>query len=217
MLLIDLGAGRNRMGGSILAQVSQQIGNECPDLDDPEKLAALIRVLGELQRKGLVLAYHDRSDGGLFATLAEMAFAGHVGISVNLDVLAVDPVAADWGDFKIRADQVSARRHELVITALFNEELGAVLQVREAEKSAVMEVLRAAGLGALSQIIGKPNATDVVEFWCDGKPVFSRARSALQTVWSETSWRIARLRDNPACADEEYARADDATDCGLSM
>ncbi|MBC8118856.1 MAG: phosphoribosylformylglycinamidine synthase, partial [Burkholderiaceae bacterium] len=200
LVLVDLGAGRSRMGGSILAQVTEQVGNECPDLDQPEKLAAFIRVMSELRRKGLVLAYHDRSDGGLFATLTEMAFAGHVGISVNLDVLAVDPVAADWGDFKIRTDQVSVRRHELVIRALFNEELGAVLQVRDGEKSAVMEALRAAGLGALSQIIGRPNSTDVVEFWCDAKPVFSRARSVLHSAWSETSWRIARLRDNPECA-----------------
>ena len=217
LVLIDLGAGRNRMGGSILAQVTQQIGNECPDLDQPDKLAALIRVLRDLQRKGLVLAYHDRSDGGLFATLAEMAFAGHVGISVNLDVLAVDPVAADWGDFKIRADQVSVRRHELVIKALFSEELGAVLQVRDSEKGVVMEALRAAGLGAVSQIIGRPNSTDVIEFWCDAKPVFSRTRSVLQAAWAETSWRIARLRDNPECADQEYARAVDVTDSGLSM
>ena len=129
LVLIDLGAGRNRMGGSILAQVTQQIGNECPDLDDPAS-SSHCRALRDLQRKGLLLAYHDRSDGGLFATLAEMAFAGHVGISVNLDVLAVDPVAADWGDFKIRAEQVSVRRHELVIKALFSEELGAVLQIQ---------------------------------------------------------------------------------------
>jgi len=217
LVLVDLGAGRNRMGGSILAQVTQQIGNEAPDLDDPSRLSAFVSALRGLDKAGRVLAYHDRSDGGLYATLVEMAFAGHVGISVNLDVLAVDPVAADWGDYKIRPAQVDVRRNELILKALFAEELGAVLQIRAADKSVVMDALRAAGLGAASQIIGKPNAKDVVEFWCDAKPAFSRPRAELQKLWSETSWRIARLRDNPECADQEYARATDADDRGLSM
>ena len=217
LVLVDLGAGRNRMGGSILAQVTQQIGNEAPDLDDPSRLKAFVFALRALEKAGRVLAYHDRSDGGLYATLVEMAFAGHAGISVNLDVLAVDPVAADWGDYKIRPAQVDVRRNELILKALFSEELGAVLQVRAADKSAVMDALRAAGLGAASQIIGKPNTKDVVEFWCDAKPVFSRPRAELQKAWSETSWRIARLRDNPDCADQEYARASDPDDRGLSM
>ncbi|HQR57681.1 MAG TPA: phosphoribosylformylglycinamidine synthase, partial [Burkholderiaceae bacterium] len=217
LVLVDLGAGRNRLGGSILAQVTQQIGNEVPDIDDAARLAAFVSAIGALRRDGRILAYHDRSDGGLFATLAEMAFAGHCGVTVNLDVLAIDPVAADWGDFKIRPEQVSVRRNELMLQALFAEELGAVLQVRAADKTAVMDTLRAAGLGALSQIIGKPNTRDVVEFWCDAKPVFSRRRGELQKLWTETSWRIARLRDNPACADAEYARADEADDRGLSL
>ncbi len=217
LVLVDLGAGRNRMGGSILAQVTRQIGNEAPDLDDPARLKAFVSAVRGLDKAGRVLAYHDRSDGGLYATLVEMAFAGHVGISVNLDVLAVDPVAADWGDYKIRPAQVDVRRNELILKALFAEELGAVLQIRAVDKSVVMDALRAVGLGAVSQIIGKPNASDVVEFWCDAKPVFSRPRAELQKLWSETSWRIARLRDNPECADQEYARATDADDRGLSM
>ncbi|MDH4181852.1 MAG: phosphoribosylformylglycinamidine synthase, partial [Betaproteobacteria bacterium] len=217
LVLVDLGAGRNRMGGSILAQVTQQIGNEAPDLDEPGRLKAFVLALRELERTGRVLAYHDRSDGGLYATLVEMAFAGHVGITVNLDVLAVDPVASDWGDYKIRPAQVDVRRNELVLRALFSEELGAVVQIRAADKTPVMDALRAAGLGAVSQIIGKPNRKDVIEFWCDARPVFSRPRAELQKVWSETSWRIARLRDNPACADQEYERAGDPEDRGLSM
>ena len=217
LLLVDLGAGRNRMGGSILAQVTRQIGNDAPDVEEPGKLAGFVSALRTLQRRGLLLAYHDRSDGGLYATLAEMAFAGHCGISVNLDVLAIDPVASDWGDFKIRPAQVSVRRNELMLKALFSEELGAVLQVRAADQSAVMDVLRAAGLGSVSQIIGKPNAKDVVEFWCDAKPVFTRPRAELLKLWSETSWRIARLRDNPECADAEYQRASDALDRGLTL
>jgi phosphoribosylformylglycinamidine synthase len=217
LVLVDLGAGHNRLGGSILAQVTQQIGNEVPDLDDAARLTAFVGALRALERAGQVLAYHDRSDGGLYATLAEMAFAGHVGVTVNLDVLTVDPFAADWGDYKIRPAQVDVRRNELILRALFAEELGAVLQIRAADKSAVMDTLRAAGLGALAQIIGKPNGKDVVEFWCDAKLVFSRPRAELQSLWSETSWRIARLRDNPACADQEYARASDPDDRGLSM
>ena len=217
LILIDLGAGRNRMGGSILAQVTRQIGQDAPDLDEPGKLAALVGVLRLLQREGRVLAYHDRSDGGLFVTLTEMAFAGHVGISINLDVLAIDALAHDSGDFKIRPEQNAVRRAESIVRALFNEELGAVVQIRANDKSHVMNALRGAGLGAASQIIGKPNATDVVEFWCDAKPVVSKPRSEWQKVWSETSWRIARLRDNPVCADQEFARAVDAGDRGLSM
>ncbi len=217
LILVDLGAGRNRMGGSILAQVTQQIGNDVPDLDDPAKLVAFVGVLRRLQGDGLALAYHDRSDGGLLATLAEMAFAGHVGISVNLDVLAIDPLAQDSGDFKIRSEQLAVRRGELILKALFNEELGAVLQVRARDKSHAMSELRAAGLGPVSQIIGKPNANDVIEFWCDAKPVLSKPRSELQRVWGEASWRIAQLRDNPDCADQEYARATDSNDIGLSM
>jgi phosphoribosylformylglycinamidine synthase len=217
LVLVDLGRGRNRMGGSILAQVTQQIGSAVPDLDEPELLAALVGALGSLRSAGRLLAYHDRSDGGLLATLAEMAFAGHCGITVNLDVLAIDPVAADWGDFKIRPEQVTVRRQEMMLRALFAEELGAVLQIRAAEKSAVMDVLRAAGLGAVSQIIGKPNRRDVVEFWCDARSVFARPRRELHSLWNETSWRIARLRDNPDCADAEHARIGDDSDRGLSM
>lgn len=217
LLLVDLGAGRNRLGGSILAQVTQQIGDAVPDVDDPAGIAGLVAALRELQRAGLLLAYHDRSDGGLLATIAEMAFAGHCGVTVNLDVLAIDPIASDWGDFKIRPEQVGVRRHELMVKALFAEELGAVLQIRAADITTVMNALRAHGLGAITQIIGKPNDSDLVQFRCDGRSVFARPRSELQKLWSEVSWRIARLRDNPADADAEYARADDPHDRGLTL
>ncbi len=217
LILIDLGAGKMRLGGSMLAQVAQQIGDRAPDLDDPDKLAAVIRALRVLARDGLVLAYHDRSDGGLFATVCEMAFAGHCGVTLNIDVLAMDPNATDWGDFKIRPEQVAIRRRELALAVLFNEELGLVLQVRDADKSTVMNALRAEGLGAISHIIGKPNARDVIDVWNDAKAIFSKPRAELQQAWSEVSWRIARLRDNPACADAEYACATDADDRGLSL
>ncbi|MEG1970168.1 MAG: phosphoribosylformylglycinamidine synthase [Burkholderiaceae bacterium] len=220
LVLVDLGHGKNRMGTSILAQVTQQIGNDAPDLDQPQALADFITTLRDLARAGDVLAYHDRSDGGLFATLTEMAFAGHCGLTVNLDVLAMDAVAQDAGDFKIRPEQVAVRRHELILKALFSEELGAVLQIPAERKTEVMDALRAVGLGSISHIIGKPsksNERDLVEFWCDAKPQFSKARAELQQIWSEVSWQIARLRDNPECADAEFARASATDDRGLGM
>jgi phosphoribosylformylglycinamidine synthase len=219
LILIDLSGGKQRLGGSILAQVTQQIGNDAPDVGEPEQLAAAVRAVRSLAADGKVLAYHDRSDGGLFAAVCEMAFAGHCGVTVNIDVLAMDPLAADWGDFKIRTDQVAVRRHEFMLRALFNEELGMLLQVRADEKSNVMNALRAAGLGAISHIVGKPNTRDVVEVWCDAKSVFAQPRAELQKTWSEVSWRIARLRDNPECADAEYERAGSSgdDDRGLSV
>jgi phosphoribosylformylglycinamidine synthase len=215
LILVDLGAGKQRLGGSMLAQVSRQIGNDAPDLDDPARLAAALRAVRALNAGGKLLAYHDRSDGGLFAALCEMAFAGHCGVTINIDVIAMDPVAADWGDFKIRPEQVSVRRNEQTLRALFNEELGLVLQVRKGEQSEVMNALRAEGLGAISHVVAKPNERDVIEVWRDAKSIFARPRAELQQAWSEVSWRIARLRDNPQCADQEYARITDATDTGL--
>jgi phosphoribosylformylglycinamidine synthase len=221
LILIDLGNGRQRLGGSIFAQVTQQIGNDAPDLEQPAQLAAAIRALRTLAAQGRVLAYHDRSDGGLFASVCEMAFAGHCGVLLNIDVLAMDPLASDWGDFKIRPEQVTVRREELTLRALLNEELGLIIQVRTDERSAVMEVLRAEGLGAISHIVAKvptgAQARDAIEIWRDARSIFDVPRVELQQAWSEVSWRIARLRDNPDCADAEFARAADADDSGLSM
>jgi phosphoribosylformylglycinamidine synthase len=220
LLLIDLGNGRQRLGGSIFAQVTQRFGNDAPDVDDPAQLAAAIRALRRMAAEGRVLAYHDRSDGGLFAAACEMAFAGHCGVVLNIDMLAMDPVASDWGDFKIRPEQVSVRREEQTLRALFNEEAGLLIQVRAAERDAVMATLRAEGLGPVSHVIGKPQAEgrgrDVIEIWRDAKSIFAMPRAELQKTWSEVSWRIARLRDNPDCADAEFARATD-DDRGLSM
>jgi phosphoribosylformylglycinamidine synthase len=217
LIVIDLGRGRNRMGASALTQVMQQIGNEVPDVDSPEDLKGLFAAIQQLNTEQKLLAYHDRSDGGLFVTLSEMAFAGRSGLSINLDMLTLESGhAADWGDSKNWASQVAERRNEMTLRALFSEELGAVIQVRAAEKSDVMNVLRSYNLGACSHIIGKPNDRDVIEFMRDAKVVFTQPRVALQRLWSETSWRIARLRDNPACADAEYERILDATDPGIS-
>ncbi|MGI4938064.1 MAG: phosphoribosylformylglycinamidine synthase, partial [Janthinobacterium lividum] len=217
LILIDLGRGRNRMGASALAQVLQQLGNETPDLDSAEDLKGFFSAIQQLNADGKLLAYHDRSDGGLYATLCEMAFAGRTGVTVNLDILTMEGEhASDWGDSKNWTGQVGERRNEMTLRALFNEELGAVIQVRAEEKSQVMETLRGYALGAISHIIGKTNERAVVEFTRDAKVIYKQARADLHRVWSETSWRIARLRDNPACADAEYERLLDVADPGFS-
>ncbi len=216
LILVDLGRGRNRMGASALAQVMQQIGNEVPDVDSADDLKAFFQAIQKLNREQMVLAYHDRSDGGLYATLCEMAFAGRAGVTVNLDILVTEGEhATDWGDSKNWASQVEERRNDLTLRALFSEELGAVVQVRAEQKSEAMNVLREFGLGACSHIIGKLNERGVIEFTRDAKVIYQQKRSALHRLWSETSWRIARLRDNPACADAEYERLLDENDPGM--
>lgn len=218
LILIDLGRGKNRMGGSILAQVTQQIGNEAPDVDSAEDLKAFFAAIQELNQDGKLLAYHDRSDGGLFATLAEMAFAGHLGVSINVDILTMlDPASAEWGDAKNWTEQVAERRNEQTLKALFSEELGAVVQVRTEERSLVMDVLRKYNLGACSHIIGKTNGKDLIEIYRDTKAIYSVPRRELQRAWHEVSWRIARLRDNPACADAEYDALLDVADPGMQV
>jgi phosphoribosylformylglycinamidine synthase len=217
LILIDLGRGKNRMGASALAQVTQQLGHETPDVDSADDLKAMFAAVQRLNLDGKLLAYHDRSDGGLYATLVEMAFAGRAGVSVNLDILAMESGnGADWGDAKNWATQVGERRNDMTLRALFNEELGAVLQVRAEDKSAAMAVLRELNLGACSHIIGKHNDRGVIEFTRDAKLIYSQPRSALHRLWSDTSWRIARLRDNPDCADAEYGRLLDETDPGIT-
>lgn len=220
LLLVDLGAGRNRLGGSMLAQVLGRFGHEVPDLDDPQALVALVNAVNELRRAGLLLAYHDRSDGGLWAAACEMAFAGHLGLSLNVDLLVtegtgVDDSRAEFGDSKNWASQVGERRNELTLKALFNEEIGALLQVRRADRDAALAVLRSHGLSKLSHVVGTTNDRGVVEIWRDTKAVFSAPLAELHATWDEVSWRIARGRDNPACADGEHAAAGRADDPGL--
>lgn len=217
LILIDLGRGKNRMAASALAQVMQHLGDHVPDVDSADDLRHFFEAIQQLNRQQMLLAYHDRSDGGLFATLCEMAFAGRAGITVNLDILVTEGEhASDWGDSKNWASQVDVRRNDLTLRALFAEELGAVIQVRADQKSEAMNVLREHGLGACSHIIGKLNDRHVIEFTRDAKVIYQQARSVLHRYWSETSWRIARLRDNPACADAEYDRLLDQTDPGIS-
>lgn len=195
LILIDLAAGQNRLGGSCLAQVYCQVGAVAPDLDDPEDIKAFFAVVQGLNGDGKLLAYHDRSDGGLFVTLAEMAFAGHTGIDIRLDGLAED------------SSQFPRE--------LFNEELGAVIQVRREDTSFVLQQFSAAGLGDHTSVIGTLNDEDHVRFSFEGRDIISRPRTALQQRWAETSYRIQSLRDNADCAKEEFDNLQETDDPGL--
>jgi phosphoribosylformylglycinamidine synthase len=218
LVLIDLGKGRNRLGGSILAQVHAKFGTEVPDLDDAKLLKGLFSAIQKLAQDGLVIAYHDRSDGGLFATICEMAFAGHCGVTLNLDAIAFDALAEDVDGFrKSSEDQLRGRVHDQVLKCLFAEELGAVLQVKAADRGKVMDALRAAGLGEVSHVIGTLNDRDEIRFTRSAKPVFAEKRLDLQRAWSETTYLMQKLRDNPECAQEEYDRILDVGDPGLSI
>jgi phosphoribosylformylglycinamidine synthase len=230
LILIDLGKGQGRMGGSILAQSLNLEGGEVPDLDDPKDLVNLVNAINELRAQGQILAYHDRSDGGLFATACEMAFAGHVGVSLNIDMLLVEgdgitDSRMDTGDSKNWASQVGARREELTLKALFNEELGAVIQVRTEARNDVMQVLRQHGLSKFSHFVGKTRpqhaALEVgkgeVQVWRDTKAVFKAKLQDLHQVWDAVSWKICQQRDNPAGADAEHASRGDPADPGLHV
>ena len=230
LVLIDLGKGQHRMAASILAQTLDQVGDAVPDLDNAQDLVHLVNAVNALRDKGQVLAYHDRGDGGLLATVAEMAFAGRVGVSLNVDMLVLEgdgitDSRMDVGDSKNWAGQVSARRDELTLKALFNEELGVVLQVRTAERSEVMATLREHGLSKFSHFIGKTRpASDTIsagkgelQIWRDAKSIFSAKLADLHQVWDAVSWKIAQQRDNPACADAEHAAAGAETDPGMQI
>jgi phosphoribosylformylglycinamidine synthase len=222
LVLVDLGQGRNRMAGSMLAQVLGRFGSEVPDLNDAQQLKALVAAVNELRAQGRVLAYHDRSDGGLWATVCEMAFAGRLGLSLNVDILVTegDGIAdsrAEYGDSKNWATQVSERRNELMLKALFNEELGVVLQVPTAVRNEVIQTLRSHGLSRHAHFIGKTNDRGAVEVWRDTKLQFSAPLGALLDSWDQVSWQIARGRDNPACADAEHAAVKAADDPGLHL
>jgi phosphoribosylformylglycinamidine synthase len=215
LLLIDLGGGRNRLGGSALAQVHGAVGNECPDCDDPALLKGFFAAIQRLNRDGVILAYHDRSDGGLFATLCEMAFTGRCGLSVNLDQLCYDPWLNDVDGQDLHPDVLGGRYLDRILAALFAEELGAVIQVRSAERPAVMEVLTAHGLRDHTFRLGAPGGTDEIRFYRNNKPVLAEKRVDLQRAWSETTFHLQRLRDHPECAQQEYDRILDAADPGL--
>ncbi len=230
LLLVDLGKGQNRMAGSILAQTLNQTGDTVPDLDDPQDLINLVKAVNALRAQGRILAYHDRSDGGLLAAAAEMAFAGHVGVALNVDMLVtegdgISDSRMDTGDSKNWAAQVSARREELTLKALFNEELGVLLQVRSEDRDAVMQVLRDFGLSKFSHVVGKTRpaggtigaGVGELQVWRDAKAVFSAPLVDLHQVWDSVSWKINQQRDNTVCADQEHAAAGAPNDPGLHV
>jgi len=196
LLLIDLGRGQNRLGASCLAQVYGEVGSVPADLDDAEDLKAFFAVMQGLNADNKLLAYHDRSDGGLFATLTEMAFAGHVGMDVKLDLLAESQ------------DELAA--------ALFAEELGGVIQVRRDDLEEVLAQFEAAGLGDCTQVIGTLNEDDQITFSFQDEEFLSESRVNWQRAWSQTSYEMQALRDNAECAKQEFDSLLDAEDPGLN-
>ena len=190
LILLDLGAGANRLGGSILAQVYSQMGNMAPDVDDADALKAFFNTVQSLIEEDSLLAYHDRSDGGLFTTLAEMAFAGHTGLSIDISALDSDSMAV-----------------------LFNEELGAVIQVKADQVDDILQQFASANINA--HAIGTINRADSIDISANDELLFSKSRAELQEHWSRTSYQIAARRDNADCVKQEFDRISNP-DQGLS-
>ncbi|WP_106477528.1 phosphoribosylformylglycinamidine synthase [Phytohalomonas tamaricis] len=195
LILIDLGRGKNRLGASALAQVYGQVGNDTPDLDDPEDLKAFFAVIQGLNGDDKLLAYHDRSDGGLLVTLAEMAFAGHVGLDITLDWLADEPSTA--------------------VDALFAEELGGVIQVKRDDTEFVLAQLANAGFDHACGVVARPRDDDQLRVTLFNTTLLETSRTAAIRTWSETSYRLQAMRDNPVCAESEFDALLDANDPGL--
>ena len=194
LLLVDLGLGHNALGATALAQVYRQLGDTPADVRSAEQLAGFFNVMQALVADRKLLAYHDRSDGGLLVTLAEMAFAGHCGLNVDIAALGKDALAA-----------------------LFNEELGAVIQVRAEDRGAVEATLAKFGLGDCSHYLGSVEQGDRFVITQGDKPVYSESRTTLRTWWAETTWQMQRLRDNPECADQEHEAKTHDRDPGLNV
>jgi phosphoribosylformylglycinamidine synthase len=194
LLVVDLGGGRNRLAGSALSYVYGQLGTQAPDVDEPAALKAFFESIQQLNREGKLLAYHDRSDGGLFVTLCEMMFASHAGVTVDI------------GALDARGD---------VLAALFNEELGAVLQVRRADVTAVEKQFTSAGLAGHVHLLGSVNRDGKLIVRSGKRVLYTEVGTVLQRAWSATTYHLQRLRDNPECAREEYDRILDAADPGL--
>jgi phosphoribosylformylglycinamidine synthase len=194
LLLIDLGAGQNRLGGSVVAQVYNKLGKQVPDVDDAAALAGFFDTTQVLNAEGKLLAYHDRSDGGVFATLTEMSFASHLGLNVDLDAVASN-----------RAQ---------VAPALFSEELGAVIQVNESDVTGIIAAYQKVGVSVLP--IATLSGDDSIRIRLAGEVLLEETRINWHRVWSETSYRIQALRDNPDSAQQEFDSLLDAKDPGLS-
>jgi phosphoribosylformylglycinamidine synthase len=195
LILVDLGRGWCRLGGSALAQVYGCLGNQAPDVDEPEVLKLFFAIMQQLNREGRVLAYHDRSDGGLFAAVCEMMFAGYCGLTLDATAAAGSGGSA--------------------LAALFNEELGAVLQVRQEHTAGVLDAFANRGLGALCYVVGQINAGDMLHVSFAGQEIFRDSRVNLHRAWSETTYQMQKLRDHPVCAQQEYDRLLNLDDPGL--
>ena len=193
LLLIDLGHGKNRMGGSALAQVYKQVGDVAPDVDDAATLKAFFELIQKLNAAGTLLSYHDRSDGGAFVTLCEMAFASHVGLDICLD-----------------------EQHSDSLRTLFNEELGAVVQVRNRDVQHVLQLATDAGIKSVLKI-AKLNESGMINVQRAGETLYAENGVKLQCMWSETTYQMQKLRDNPACAQQEFDSLLDASDPGLHV
>ncbi|MDR2239412.1 MAG: phosphoribosylformylglycinamidine synthase [Zoogloeaceae bacterium] len=215
LVLVDLGQGRHRLGGSVFAQAFGAIGEHAPDIE-AALLKSFFDAMQALNAAGLLLAYHDRSDGGLFAAACEMAFAGRCGVSLNLDTLCWDPLMNDADGLERRPEMIDGRFRDRVMGALFAEELGALLQIRRDDRARVMQTLRDYGLAACAHTVGELNAVDEIRVWRNARPLLKEKRIDLQRAWAETSYRIARLRDDADCAQEEFDALLDAADPGLS-
>ncbi|KII76870.1 phosphoribosylformylglycinamidine synthase [Vibrio renipiscarius] len=194
LVLIDLGNGKNRMGATALAQVYKQLGDKPADVDNAAQLKGFYEGVQALVANDQVVAYHDKGDGGLFVTLAEMAFAGHCGVNANIEALGEDTLAA-----------------------LFNEELGAVIQVRNDDLDVVLSTLAANGLEACSHVIGSVVDSDEIVIKSGEFVVIQRNRTELRTIWAETTHKMQGLRDNPVCADQEHEAKKDNSDPGLNV
>ena len=195
LILVDLGRGKNRMGATALTQVFNRVGAEAADLDDPEDMKAFFAVMQGLLQDDKLLAYHDRSDGGLFTTICEMAFAGRTGVDINLDLLV--------------------ETSEQMIGSLFSEELGAVIQVKQSDSEAVLTQFNQAGLGDCASVIGTTNEDDHVRFLSEGEEVLANTRTQYLRWWWETSYQMQALRDNADCAQQEFDGLLDASNPGL--
>lgn len=194
LILVDLGSKQNRMGASCLAQVYNKLGTVAPDVDSPELLKGFFNSIQSLVKSKQLMAYHDRSDGGLFTSVAEMAFAGKAGAVVNLDGLGEDATSI-----------------------LYSEELGAVIQVSKADESNVLSVFAANGLAANAHVIGSVNSEDKLSFSFNGEVVLENTRTHYRTVWAETTFHMQSMRDNPECAKQEHDAKFDANDKGLNV
>lgn len=194
LIYIDLGLGKNRLGASCLAQVYKQLGKETPDVENASQLKGFFDAIQFLNKKNFLIAYHDKSDGGLFTTVAEMAFAGHTGVTINVDNLGIDDLAV-----------------------LFNEELGAVIQVKTEKVEEILNILSGHGLANCIYTIGTLNNEDRIIFRRNGQDIINETRTHFRTIWAETTYHMQALRDNPACAKSEFDAKFDDKDPGLNV